>query len=80
MGPKVPGNQFITEGFDCQFQQKIVTSIQQDGRINTKICRQEMSILFNQICLNEEMIPRYTHTYICALAVYRYMYIYIYIY
>ena len=23
-----------------------------------------MSIIFNQICLNEEMLPKYTHTYI----------------
>ena len=29
-------------------------------RIHTKICRQRMFILFNQICINEEMLPKYT--------------------
>ena len=29
--------------------------------INKKICRQKMSIMFNQICINEELLPKYTY-------------------
>ena len=36
-----------------QFQPDIITLIQQLERIITKICRQKMSILFNQTCINE---------------------------
>ena len=32
-------------------------------RINKKICRQKMSIMFNEICINEEILPKYTHTH-----------------
>ena len=32
-------------------------------KINTKMCRQRMSILFNQKCINEKMLPNYTHTH-----------------
>ena len=42
--------------------------------IQKKICRQKMSIMFNEICINEEMLPKYTY------ALYIYIYIYIYIY
>ena len=28
-----------------------------------KICRQKMFRMFNQICLDEEMLPKYTHTH-----------------
>ena len=38
-------------------------------RIQKKICRHKMSIMFNEICINEEMLPKYTHIYI-------YIYIY----
>ena len=34
------------------------------------ICRQKMSIMFNEICINEEIQPKYTYVYI-------YIYIYI---
>ena len=34
-----------------------------------------MSIMFNQICINEEMLPNYIYIYIY---IYIYMYIYIY--
>ena len=30
-------------------------------RIYKKICRQKMSIMFNQICINEEMLPKYIY-------------------
>ena len=42
-------------------------------RIQKKICRHKMSIMFNEICINEEMLPKYTHTH-------THIYIYIYIY
>ena len=29
-----------------------------------KICRQKMSIMFYEICINEEMLPKYTYIYI----------------
>ena len=53
-----------------QFWLHIITSIQQLERINTKICRQKMSILFNQICLNKEILPKYTYFKLHDPAVY----------
>ena len=41
-------------------------------RIQKRICRHKMSIMFNEICINEEMLPK--HTY------FKYIYIYIYVY
>ena len=38
-------------------------SIRQLENTYTKICRQNISILFNEICINEEMLPKYTHTH-----------------
>ena len=29
-----------------------------------KICRHKMSIMFNEICINEEMLPKYIYIYI----------------
>ena len=43
--------------FINQFPLNIISSIRQFERINKKICRQKM---FNQICINEEMLPKYT--------------------
>ena len=76
--------------FVSQFLLDIKTTIQQFERIETKICRQRLSVIFNQICLNEEMPPKYTlthtHTYIyiyiyiwLCVCVCAYIYIYIYI-
>ena len=31
--------------------------------IKKKICRQKISIIFNEICINEEMLPKYTYTH-----------------
>ena len=46
-----------------------------------------MFIMFNQICINEEMLPKYTHIYIyiciyicVCVCVYIYIYTHIYIY
>ena len=55
-----------------QFPPNIIKSIQQYERINKKICRQKLSIMFNEICINEEMLPKYTHAH-------THVYIYIYI-
>ena len=41
-------------------------------RIQKRICRHKMSIMFNEICINEEMLPIYIYIYI-------YINIYIYI-
>ena len=30
-------------------------------RIQKKICRHKMSTMFNEICINEEMLPKYTY-------------------
>ena len=47
--------------FINQFQLNIIRSIRQFERINKK---QKMSIIFNQICINEEMLPIYIYIYI----------------
>ena len=60
--------------FINQFSPDIIKSMKRLERINTKMCRQRMFILFNEICINEEM-PKYTHTH-----THTHMYIYIYIY
>ena len=49
--------------FINQFPPNIIRSIQQFERVNKKICRQKMSIMFNQICINEEMLPIYIYIY-----------------
>ena len=58
-----------------QFAPNRIKSIRQYQRINKKICRHKMSIMFNEICINEEMLPKYTHTH-----THTHIYIYIYIY
>ena len=35
-----------------------------DSIFRKKICRHKMSIMFNEICINEEMLPKYTYIYI----------------
>ena len=52
-----------------QFPPNTIKVIREFERIQKKICRHKMSIMFNEICINEEMLPKYT-----------YIYIYIYIY
>ena len=58
-----------------QFPPNTIKAIRQYEWIQKKICRQKMSIMFNKICINEEMLPKYTYIYM-----YIYIYIYIYIY
>ena len=52
-----------------QLPQNTIKVIRELERIQKKICRHKMSIMFNEICINEEMLPKYI-----------YIYIYIYIY
>ena len=50
-------------------------------RIQKKICRHKMFIMFYEICINEEMLPKYTYIYICTHThTHTHIYIYIYIY
>ena len=50
--------------FSNSFHLDIVPLIRRLERINEKICRNEVSILFNQTCLKEKMLISYTHTHI----------------
>ena len=59
-----------------QFPLNTIKVIWEFERIQKKICRHKMSIMFNEICINEEMLPKYSYIYIF---VYVCVYIYIYI-
>ena len=50
-----------------QFPSNTIKSIRQYERINKKICWQKISIMFNEICINEEMLPEYTYVYIVGV-------------
>ena len=66
-----------------QFPQNTIKVIQEFERIQKKICRHKMSIIFNEICINEEMLPKYTYIYIYIytyISTYINIYVYIYIY
>ena len=56
-----------------QFPLNTIKVIWEFERIQKKICKHKMSIMFNEICINEEMLPKYTYIYI-------YTYIVIFIY
>ena len=47
-----------------QLPPNTIKAIWQYKRIQKKIFRQKMSIMFNEICINEEMLPKYTYIYI----------------
>ena len=47
-----------------QFPPNTIKAIRQYEQIQKKICRQKMSIMFNEICINEELLPKYTYIYI----------------
>ena len=51
-----------------QFPPNTIKVIREFERIQKRICRHKMSIMFNEICINEEMLPRYTYIYICTRA------------
>ena len=46
-----------------QFPSKTIKATRQYERIQIqkKICRLKMSIMFNEICINEEIMPKYTY-------------------
>ena len=72
-----------------QFPPNTIKVIREFERIQEKICTHKMSIMFNGICINEEMLPKYAHTHIHThththththIYIYIYIYIYVYIY
>ena len=67
----------LFDKFIQQFQPKIKTLIRKLERIFKRLCRQNVSLLFNQTCLNERLQPNYTHTHTHT---HTHIYIYIYIY
>ena len=50
--------------FINRFLLNIIRLILQLEKINQKICRRKMSTMFNQICINEEMLPKCIYIYI----------------
>ena len=46
-----------------QFPPNMIKEIREFERIQKKICRQKMSIMFNEICINKEMLPKYTYLF-----------------
>ena len=58
-----------------QFQPKTKTLIRKLERILIELYKRNVSLLFNQTCLNERLLPNHTHTHTHA-----HIYIYIYIY
>ena len=47
-----------------QFPPNTIKVIREFERIQKKICRHKMSIMFNEICIHEEMLPIYIYIYI----------------
>ena len=47
-----------------QFPPNTIKVIREFERIQKKICRHKMSIMFNEICIDEEMLPIYIYIYI----------------
>ena len=47
-----------------QFPPNTIKVIREFERVQKKICRHKMSIMFNEICINEEMLPKYTSIYL----------------
>ena len=52
-----------------QFPSSTIKAIRQYERINKKICKQKISIMFNEICINEKMLPIYIYIYIYMLII-----------
>ena len=49
--------------FICQFQPETKTLIWKLERILIELYRQNVSLLFNQTCLSERLLPNYTNTH-----------------
>ena len=60
-----------------QFQSETKTLIRKLERILNKLYRQNLSLLFNEICLNERLLPNHIHTHTHT---HTHIRIYIYIY
>ena len=43
------------------FPPNTIKATRQYEQINKKICKQKMSVMFNEICINEEMLPNYSY-------------------
>ena len=52
---------FLLDPFEFPYYGKVIREFK---RIQKKICRHKMSIMFNEICINEEMLPKYIYIYI----------------
>ena len=63
--------------FINQFLPETNTLIRKHERNLSKLYRQHLSLLFNETCFNERLLPNYTHTHTHT---HIYIYIYIYIY
>ena len=63
-----------------QFPANTIKAIWEYEWIQKKICRQKMSVIFNEICINEEMLPKYTYFTYVYICVYIYIYIYMHTY
>ena len=65
-GPKSPESTRDTYNYGQyinQFPPNTIKVIREFERIQKKIYRHKMSIMFNEICINEEMLPKYTYIY-----------------
>ena len=60
--------------FNDQFPPETKTLVRKLERILIKLYRQNVSLLFYQTCLNEGLLPNYTHTH-----THTHIYIYIYV-
>ena len=49
-----------------QLPPNTIKVIREFERIQKKICRHKMSIMFNEICINEEMLPKYIYICVCV--------------
>ena len=49
-----------------QFPLNTIKEIREYERIQKKICRQKMSIMFNEIFINEEKLPKYIYVCVCG--------------
>ena len=58
--------------FIHQFQPETKSLIRKLKRILIKLYRQNVSLLFNQTCLNERLLPNYTYTHIYMIKYDRY--------
>ena len=69
---KSAGDNFVK--FIHQFQPKTKTLARKLERILIKSYRQNASLLLNQTCLNEILLPNYSHTYIIHMQLLTYIY------